>query len=278
MTKNKDAYLQKILDLIKEKRNLDFSQYREGILGRRIMARARMIKRENFEQYIAYMKLHPEEIDLLMDCMTINVTEFFRDSRVFNIIEKKVIPDLLYKKNETNSKNISVWSCGCSSGEEAYSVLILLSEILGGKLEKYNLKIYATDIDSESLAKAKEGVYESCQFKNLTLEKKALIEKYFYNMGNNRYWIREEWPKYMEFKYHDVISDAYLENIDLILCRNLFIYFDRELQNEVLNSFYKSLNKYGFLVLGIVESIMGPIKEKFVEYDRDARIYIKNSF
>jgi chemotaxis methyl-accepting protein methylase len=94
-------------------------------------------------------------------------------------------------------------------------------------------------------------------------------------MGNDRYWIREEWTGYTEFKYHDVTADPPLERMDMVLCRNLFIYFDRALQNQVLESFLRSLPRGGFLVLGIVESMLGPARDKFIEYDRDCRIYAK---
>jgi len=277
-TKTKDPYLKKILDKIKEGRNLDFSQYRESILSRRVMTRLRLTKRDNFEQYFSYLKFHPQEMDYLMDAMTINVTEFFRDARVFDVIEKRVIPDLINRKRAARGERgaeIKIWSCGCSSGEEPYSVLMLIAELLGSRLANYRLAIYGTDIDNGSLGKAREGVYEAYQFRNLSHEKRALIGKYFYDMGNQRYWIREEWPAYMDFRYHDVISDVTLENTDMILCRNLFIYFDRNLQNQVLENFWRSLNSGGFLVLGIVESMLGPVRDKFIEYDRGAKIFIK---
>lgn len=270
-----DPYLMKILDKIKVERNLDFFQYRPSILERRVMTRVRMTKRDNFEEYFAHLKFHPEEMDYLMDAMTINVTEFFRDKAVFEIIEQKVIPDIFEKKKRTNSNRIRIWSCGCSSGEEAYSLLMSISEYLGTRLADFKLSIFGTDIDGEALAKANEGVYESAQFKNLSDKKKMLINKYFYDIGNRRYWIREEWPGYMNFQYHDVIADIPLERMDIISCRNLFIYFGRELQEQVLRRFWSSLNRNGFLILGNVESILGETREKYFEYDRKARIYMK---
>jgi len=234
-----------------------------------------MTKRDTFEQYLAYLEFHPEEMDYLMDTMTINVTEFFRDPSIFEVIEKKITPDLFEKKKKSNSHIVRIWSCGCSSGEEPYSILICFAEYLGSKLADYKLTIYGTDIDGRALAKAKEGVYEASQFKNLPNEKKLLIDKYFYEIGNGRYWIREEWPAYMNFQYHDIMADIPLDHMDIILCRNVFIYFGRELQGLVLRRFCESLNRGGFLVLGNVESIFGEIKEKFIEYDRRARIYVK---
>ncbi len=275
MTETKDPYLDKILDRIKEERGLDFSLYRENILSRRIMVRVRMTKRDNFEQYLAYLRLHPEEIDYLMDAMTINVTEFFRDAFVFDAIEKNVIPAIFEKKRALDSKTVRIWSCACSSGEEPYSVLMLIAEYLGSKLADYKLTICGTDIDGQSLAKASEGVYEESQFKNLSPERKALVGRYFYDVGNKRYCIREEWPTYMDFRSHDIIAGIPLEHMDMIFCRNLFIYFSRELQEQILERFWLSLNKGGFLVLGNVESMLGPARDKFEEFDRKAKIFVK---
>lgn len=271
----KDQYLTRILERIKEERGLDFSQYRENLLSRRVMARVRLTRRDNFEQYLAFLKFHPDEMDLLMDTLTINVTEFFRDTKVFDVIEKKVIPEIFRKKEEAGLKSVNIWSCGCSSGEEPYSILMLISEYLGKKFSEYKITINATDIDSQSLAKAKEGVFEEAQFKNIAPAKKLLIGKYFQDMGNKRYWVRKDWSDKINFQYHDIIDDKPFEYVDLILCRNLFIYFDRGLQEKILERFWMSLNKGGFLVMGIVESMMGGVREKFIEYDRDTRIFIK---
>ncbi len=270
-----DVHLERILGLVRDQRNLDFSNYREGILNRRVMARVRMVRRDDFEQYYAYLKFHPTEIDLLMDALTINVTEFFRDAKVFDAIERKVIPAIFEHKKKTNSRVVNVWSCGSSSGEEAYSALMLVAEYLGPALAKYRLTINGTDIDGGSLSKAQEGVYEKSQFKNLSPARRSLLEKYFYDMGNQRYWVREEWVSTMRFFYHDVTADVPLENMDLVLCRNMLIYFERNLQDQVLGCFWQALRKGGFLVLGIVESIMGSAREKYLDYDRDARIYVK---
>jgi len=274
-TQFKDPVLDKIIEKIYKERNLDFSQYREAILGRRVMTRVRLAKLDNFEQYLRFLDKHPEEMDKLMDAMTINVTEFFRDEYVFDAIEKKVFPELFGRKKKLNSNIIRIWSCACSSGEEPYSVLMLIAEFLGARLADYNLKIFATDIDSRSLSNAREGVYEEAQFRKLSEERKKILFKYFYDMGNSRLWIREEWPAFIDFKYHDAISDAPLDSIDMVLCRNLFIYFGRDLQNKVLNNFYKSLRKDGFLVLGNVESIIGDMADSFISYDQKSRIYVK---
>lgn len=271
-----ENFLSKIFKEIKKERNVDFSQYRPALLSRRMMARVRLTRRDNFEQYFAYLKTHPAELDNLMDVLTVNVTEFFRDSFVFDKIEQEVVPELFAKKETLNSKTVRIWSCGSSSGEEAYSVLMAVAEFLGTKLKDYKLTIFGTDIDSVSISKAIEGVFEKSQFAKLSPERRALISKYFYDMSpSSHYWIREEWPAYMDFRYSDVIADPPLERMDMILCRNMLIYFDRKLQVDVQRLLAGALNRGGFLILGNVESLWGELKDKFIEYDRKARIYLK---
>ncbi len=270
-----DRYFSKILEKVKAERNLDFSQYRPSLLERRVMVRVRAVKRESFEQYLAYLKFHPAEMDNLMDALTINVTEFFRDIKVFNAIEKNVIPKIIEKKEQDGVRTIRVWCCGCATGEEPYSVLMLFAEQLGTKLANYKLNIFATDIDERSLLHAQQGVYEVNSVLKLPPGRQALIEKYFYKVGERSYWIREELAGYVTFQYHDVIADVPLDRVDLILCRNLFIYFSRELQDQVIRRFSTALNKGGFYVMGNVESLLGAGREDFYEFDRDARIYVK---
>lgn len=276
MSNQDEIYLNKILDEIKKERNVDFSQYRIALLSRRAMARVRLAKRDNFEQYFAYLKMHPAEMDYLMDVLTVNVTEFFRDSFVFDAIGQKIIPSLFARKEELDSKIVRIWSCGSSSGEEAYSVLMAVAEFLGTRLKDYKLTIFGTDIDSVSISKAVEGVFEKSQFAKLSPARKSLIDKYFYDMSpSSHYWIREEWPPYMDFRYSDVIADIPLERMDMILCRNMLIYFNRELQVQVQRRLAGALNRAGFLILGNVESLWGELKDQFIEYDRKARIYVK---
>lgn len=280
-------YFSKILELIKKERGVDFSQYREKLLQRRVMSRVRAAKRKTFEEYHAYLRIHHEELDNLMETLTINVTEFFRDPKVFEIIEKKVIPELFMvrssksevkndeKVRRTHSKSIRIWSCGSSTGEEAYSVLMLIAEHLGPKIKLYDIMIYGTDIDPHALAAANEAVYEPEQFKSLSPERSVLLKKYTYDMGNGRFWFHENMTSHMQFQYHDITADAPLEEMDLILCRNMLIYFDRDLQNKVFAKFHQSLKSGGILILGNVESLSSEFKDKFTEYDHAARIYRK---
>lgn len=278
MTEDDNIYFKEILKKVHDERGIDFSQYKDRLLLRRVMYRVRIVRLQTFKEYLDYINSNPAEIDDLLDFLTINVTEFFRDHKVFDKIESVIIPEIVEKKRTTHDARrttINIWSCACSTGQEVYSLLILLSECLGTRLSRYNIKLYATDIDQASLQMASEGVFNKSEMEKWPENKKNLVDKYFYELNKGRYWIREEWSPYVEIRYHDVTSDPPLENMDLILCRNMLMYFSRELQDQVFVNFSRALNKGGFLILGIVESILGGIRSDFSEFDRQCRIYQK---
>ncbi len=211
-------------------------------------------------------------MDALLDTLTINVTQFFRDTRVFETIEAKVIPELFPKETIENKKIVRIWSCGSSGGEEATTILILIAEYLRENLNKPLIYIYGTDIDKWSIEKAEDGIYEEYEFKEMP---KGLREKYFLDVGNKKFWRKKELNKFLFFKEHDVIRDEPIRSVDMVLCRNLFIDFKRELQELCLEKFSSALNKNGFLVLGLTESLWGAMGKSFVEFDRANRIYQK---
>lgn len=276
MSEKDDIYLDRILEEIKDKRNFDFLQYRKKLLLRRVMVRVRSTRYPDLESYFAYLKDNHEEMDLLMDALTINVTEFFRDPLVFDALEKGLIPELFANKERSKIATVRVWSCGCSSGEEAHSLLISMAEFLGKDIKRYRLKIFGTDIDKASLTKAKKGVFSADKFEKLAEDKKRAVNRYFNVSGNGRnYSIRDEWRGYIDFRHHNIVSDPPIDKVDLILCRNMLIYFDRDLQAKVLEKLGTALVEGGFLVLGNVESLWGKARGQFVEYDRQARIYLK---
>lgn len=269
-----DPNLDEILQIVKKARSLDFSQYRRKLLSRRVMTRVRTTHADTFESYLEYLEKHPSEIDLLLENLTINVTEFFRDSHVFKDIADYVIPELIADKKRASENFINIWSCGCSSGEEAYSILISLADHLGDDLAGYDLKITGTDIDSRVLSQARQGLYKKMQFKGIPEERMHILrEKYFIEVGEDELWIREGWSKYVRFIYHDVINDPPLRDTDLVICRNMLMYFDRKLQEGVISSFYDAIRPSGFLILGAVESLSMDMREKFEEYGRSTRIY-----
>jgi len=268
----KNENLKVLLNEVFKERNIDFSQYRENLIERRIASRLRATKRSSYEEYIRFLSGNREEMDALLDTLTINVTHFFRDTRVFEAIRTKVIPELFPKETIENKKIVRIWSCGSSGGEEATTVLILIAEYLKTNLNKPLIYIYGTDIDRWSIEKAKDGVYEEYEFKEMPM---GLREKYFLEVGNKKFWRKKELNKFLFFKEHDIVKNEPIRNVDMVLCRNLFIYFKRELQELCLEKFSRALNKNGFLLLGLTESLWGAMGKSFVEFDRENRIYRK---
>ncbi len=270
MEKNQDLKL--LLNEVFKERGLDFSQYRENLIERRVAVRLRATKNSTYEEYTQFLKNNREEMEALLDVLTINVTQFFRDGRVFEAIKRKVIPGLFNKEVIENKKIVRVWSCGSSGGEEATTILILIAEYLKENLDRPQIYVYGTDIDKWSIEKANDGVYEEYEFKDMP---KELKEKYILEEGNKKFWRKKDLNKFLFFKIHDIAKDAPPKSFDMILCRNLFIYFKRELQEACLEKFSKALNKDGFLVLGLTESLWGFFAKSFVEFDRENRIYRK---
>lgn len=235
-----------------KERGLDLSQYREKCLKRRIDVRLRATGVHGYLEYMAVLKKDPSEYDRLFDALTINVTNFFRDKSAYRIIEDTVIPELVSSKKREGKRIIRVWSAGCASGEEPYSMAILFHKILGERIGDYLISIYATDIDDKVMEKAKRAEYEAGTVSGVD---EKILRRYF--NCNLKYNLKEEIKQMVRFKRHDLISDRPLAHLDIILCRNVLIYFSRGLQMRLFGEFYEALNKGGYLILGKTESLAG---------------------
>ena len=264
--------LKLLLNEVFRERHIDFSQYRAQLIQRRVAVRLRVTKCHSYPEYIDFLKHNHNEMDTLLDVLTINVTQFYRDPRVFQAIAQKIIPRLFTAEVIEKKEIVRIWSCGCSGGEEATTILILISEYLKENLNRPQIYIYGTDIDKWSIEKAREGIYEEYEFKDMPA---GLKEKYFLSAGSRRFERKKELNKFLFFREQDVIRSEPVKNVDLILCRNLFIYFKRELQKQCLDKFYGALNRGGFMVMGLTESLWGDSAKKFAEFDRANRIYEK---
>lgn len=224
-----------------------------------------------YSDYVVYLDRHPEEYNKLFDDLTINVTQFFRDLTVYASFQGKVIPMLFEEKKRTHNSLVRIWSCGCSSGEEPYSIAICLMNYLRKAREKYTITIFGTDIDDASLNKARIGLYARGSLENVAPE---ILERYFI-AENDKYKIQDEVRQLAKFMKHDFIREEPLRNLDIIFCRNVMIYLTREMQTRLLVSFYKSINQKGFLVLGKVESLLSVNEGLFERFDVTERIYQK---
>ena len=266
---NLKTYLRKRLDL-------NLNQYKDNYIERRLNARINMTHADNLTGYIALLKKDPEELNSLKDFLTINVTEFFRNMETFDALNRDIIPAIIKSKESGSSNTIRVWSAGCSSGQEPYTLTILFLEAFE-KLRKNNrLVIIATDIDKKSLENAKSGRYESNIMEGIP---KHLLIKYFDKIGEE-YQVKPFVQDYINFKYLDLTSDdgsnvAVIATYDLIVCRNVIIYFKEELKKSLFMRFYKKLRKNGYLVIGKGESLSGDAKTHMEDVNLSERIYQK---
>jgi len=262
----------RILENIYRERGVDFRQYRPRCLRRRILVAMHAHNLTRFADYLNVLKANPQEYEDLLNRITINVSEFLRNPETFKTVRELILPPIIEQKKKTGGKIVRIWSAGCATGEEPYSIAIMIKEMIAQGKEDLIVSIFATDIDDDALAKAAEGVYEQKAFRNL---KAHQIKQFLESLPDARYRIKPELKEMIKFSHHNMISDLPLSRIDIVFCRNVVIYFNRELQRKVYQNFHKGLNKNGFLVAGKVETIMGIAEDIFDRLDYADRIFKK---
>lgn len=259
------SIISQIYRIIFEEKGVDFSQYKKNTLTRRIERRLAALKIETLNDYVDYLKMNIDEVTNLYNDILIGVTEFFRDPEVFDEM-KEQIAILLEKKEQ--GEEIRFWSIGCSTGEEAYTLAIILSEVLQEKITKYKVKIFATDIDDESLKIARAGIYAETSLVNVN---KNLINKYF-SIHKNQFEIKKSIRELVVFSKHNIISDSPFLRADLISCRNMLIYFNNTLQSRFFPIVHYALKDNGILLLGKSESI-SEYHDLFVTVNKNLKIF-----
>jgi chemotaxis protein methyltransferase CheR len=265
------------LELLKKaiKKNIGFNceQYKESHFRRRINVRVRATNSSSYAEYLKILKKDQDEYRYLIEALTVNVSEFFRNPETYMVIEKEVLPALIKSKSNSLVKAIRIWSAGCAAGEEAYSLAILLHRILGKDFGKYRISIIGTDIDSPSLEKARKGVYIETALKNVDEKTR---ERYFIKKGG-MYQVTDQLKDVTHFKRHDLISGPKLSHFDLIICRNVMIYFNKEIQEQLHLDFYKALGQGGFFIIGKAETLLGMAAGYFKPYNTRERLYVKEN-
>ena len=239
-----------LLDKLSESYNFDFREYKGASLMRRIRTRMNQVHADGFAPYATYLETHPEEHVALFNTILINVTGFFRDAEAWTTLAEDVIPRIVADAADTRS--IRVWSAGCSTGEEPYSIAILLAEHLGDRAGEYQIKIYGTDIDEDALAGARHGMYRMDQLKELPDE---LLQRYFTRDG--QLWrLRRDIRRWCIFGSHNLTQAPPLSHIDMLVCRNVLIYFGSALQERIMSRFHYAVRDSGYLFLGRSESLL----------------------
>jgi len=243
----KDVSLKDLLEELAEQRNFDFRGYKKTTLERRFRRRMFQLNLGGYGEYSEYIRKHPDEVNELLSILLINVTEFFRDPPAWEILRHEILPSLL--KQIKPGHSFRVWSAGCASGEEPYSVAILLAEHFGPRIQDYDVKIYATDIDEDALNTARRGEYSVDAVRRVHQEWR---DKYFHGKGLLR--INREIRRLVIFGRSNLAHDAPISHVNLLVCRNLLIYFDSDLQKQILSRLHYALEPGGVLFLGKSES------------------------
>ncbi len=261
-----ETALSEVINLIKSHTPLDFSEYKQPTIARRISRRMIANNANTIEDYIGILKSNPTEIEVLSKEFLIGVTQFFRDPEAFEVIRDKVIPNIVENKLLTDT--LKIWVIGCATGEEAYSLAILIKDYLIGIKKDMEVKIFASDIDKEALKKASKGHYPESILRDVP-------EKYlntFFVKEGKEYKIRENIRRMIIFADHDIVQHPPYGKLDFISCRNLLIYFNPTLQKKIFSTLHFCLNTGGYLFLGPSEGI-GQLKDMFREVDKKWKIY-----
>ncbi len=222
---------------------LNLDGYKEKQLKRRIDTLMATLQVPGYAEYLRLLIENKEMWNRFLDRITINVSEFFRNPDIFQVLERQVLPSLLEQRGR-----LKVWSAACSNGCEPYSLAIILAEL--SPLETH--RIEATDIDRKILEVAKRAVYDAGSLKNVS---PARLQRYFEPEGNG-YRLKETLKQRVDFRYHDLLTQAYGKGYDLIVCRNVTIYFTADVQRRMYRQFYEALNPGGVLFIGATESIL----------------------
>ena len=254
--------MSQIFTILKDVTNVNYAYYKQTTILRRIERRLVLTHSRNLREYVNYLSNNPEEARLLAKEVLIGVTSFFRDADYFEVLKERVITNLV--KNARQGDQIRVWVAGCSTGEEAYSIAILFSEVMEELGMRRDVKIFATDLDSDAIMQANRGIYGDNIIEDVSLNR---LSRYFTRKGN-KYVIRHDIRKMIIFAQHNVFQDPPFGRLDLVSCRNLLIYFQNILQRNLFAIFHMALNDGGYLFLGRSESV--------IDYDDVFRVLCPN--
>jgi two-component system, chemotaxis family, CheB/CheR fusion protein len=260
--------LETLLEYLKQTRAFEFTAYKRSTLGRRVQKRLQALNLEDHGDYIDYLEVHPDEFSLLFNTILINVTSFFRDAATWDWLKVELIPRIVAAKDK--GEPIRVWSAGCASGEEPYSLAILFADALGVERFKEQVKIYATDVDEEALAQGRHASYTDHQIAGVP---PSALASYFERSGG-RHVFNKELRRNVIFGRHDLIQDAPISRVSLLVCRNTLMYFNAETQAKIIDRFHFALENGGFFFLGKAEMLLAR-STVFAPVDLKGRVFEK---
>jgi two-component system CheB/CheR fusion protein len=265
-----DPKFEALLDYLKRSRGFDFIGYKRSTLIRRVEKRMQAVNVRDFGDYEDFLEVHPEEFGQLFNTILINVTGFFRDREAWDLLAREIVPKIITSKPPQGP--VRVWVAGCASGEEAYTLAIVLCEALGHDVFRDRVKIYATDVDEEALAQARQASYYAKQMEDVP---PPLREKYF-EAATGQFIFNADLRRSIIFGRHDLIQDAPISRLDLLVCRNTLMYLNAETQGRILARFNFAVNDSGFLFLGRAEMLLTH-SNLFQPVDLKHRIFAKTA-
>jgi two-component system, chemotaxis family, CheB/CheR fusion protein len=245
-----DLTLEALLTFVKETRGFDFTGYKRSTIQRRVAKRMAAVGAERYDDYLDYLELHGEEFAELFNTLLINTTGFFRDPQTWEYVANEVVPQLLSAREP--EEPIRVWSAGCASGEEPYTVAMVLARVMGDAPFRERVKIYATDVDEEALDYARHAAYLPRQIEDVPHD---ALERFF-ERTDQRYVFRKDLRRCVIFGRNDLVQDAPISRIDMLVCRNTLMYFTAETQAHILRRFHFGLDDDGYLLLGKSEMLI----------------------
>jgi two-component system CheB/CheR fusion protein len=267
-TPKTESALKKIFVLLRAQTGHDFSQYKPSTINRRVERRMAVHQIDALESYVRFLQQTPTEVEALFRDLLIGVTNFFRDPDAFKVLEEQIIPKLFEDKPAGSA--VRVWCTGCSTGEEAYSIAILLQERMESLKQNFTVQLFATDIDSRAIATARSGLYPANIAADISPERLARF--FSAESDGNAYRVHKGVRDMLVFSEQDVIKDPPFSRLDPITCRNLLIYLNVELQKKLIPLFHYALRPGGVLFLGTSEGV-GESIESFAVLDRKAKLY-----
>jgi two-component system, chemotaxis family, CheB/CheR fusion protein len=264
-----DPKFESLLEFVRDERGFDYTGYKRPTLMRRFEKRMQTVGVADWDAYRTYLDAHSEEFVELFNTILINVTGFFRDAETWDVVAAEVLPRLLDERSDGTP--LRIWSAGCASGEEPYTVAMLLAEALGEEEFRRRVKIYATDVDDEALAEARDATYSTKQLEKVPPD---LRERYFQESSHGLAF-RNDLRRAVIFGRNDLHRDPPISRVDLLVSRNTLMYFGPELQQRILANFYFALNRGGFLVVGKAEALQSG-RNFFVPYNLKRRVFMKD--
>lgn len=262
-----EQVLKQLLTVIRLRSSVDFTNYKESTIKRRIVRRMALNKIEKPKEYLHFLRENKDEQDALYNDLLISVTSFFRDSKSFDLLCSTIFPSLLDQRSE--NEPFRIWIAGCATGQEAYSMAICIHEYLGAKASIRKIQIFASDVSDVAISRARSGIYKKAELDGVS---PARLHKYFTKLDGS-YQVNKNIREMCVFAHHNLLKDPPFSKIDLLSCRNVLIYFEPVLQQRVLSIFHYALNEKGYLMLGKSETI-GSSTDLFTSIHQREKFYL----